>query len=136
MEGRDVEAFERATCLIINTAAYCTTICDQLSDAVSKHIDKAFSESITMKEEQTQFQKLIFTGIKSLSDCLKKRVDSALDLMEKINWINFDYVGDQSNYVNQIGLIIRTSVPLFNSWLSPTHFRFFCESFVKFAFSL
>lgn len=117
MEGREIELFERTTCLVINTAAYCATICDQLSDAVLKHIDKAFSENISMKEEQTHFQRLVSTSIKALSDCLKQRIDSALQLMSKINWVTLDFVGDQSEYVNQISFHIHRSVPLLNSWL-------------------
>jgi hypothetical protein len=72
------------------------------------------------------------SSTKALVTVLENKMEhAALSSMTKMPWGSWESVGDQSDYVNQISTYINQSVPLYSYWLSnPSHFRFFCDSFV------
>jgi hypothetical protein len=62
---------------------------------------------------------------------LNGKLEIAFTQMTKMPWGSWESAGDKSEYVTQISTYIMQTVPLYKSWIvNPSHFSFFCDSFV------
>jgi hypothetical protein len=61
---------------------------------------------------------------------LESKIEPALNAMVRMPWATWEAVGDTSEYVGMIDVAVQNTVPLYSTWLSSTHYRFFCDSFV------
>ena len=71
---------------------------------------------------------LTTNGSKVLLAGLLTKVRDVLGQMVQMPWGSWSVVGDQSPYVTQFSTYVAQTVPLYNDWLSPIHFRVFCEA--------
>ncbi|KAF2075222.1 hypothetical protein CYY_003483 [Polysphondylium violaceum] len=129
--GRSHEIAEDKTiCLIINTAEYCKKTTGQMNDSIKKIIDERHKEQINMQDIQNEFSSIIAKGVKSIVNGIESKLDPHLLAMARIDWDRYQYVGDNSPYVNEMVNIITSSATLELEWLSPDHYRYFCDLFV------
>ncbi|XP_024383135.1 vacuolar protein sorting-associated protein 53 A isoform X2 [Physcomitrium patens] len=118
---------ERVICYIVNTAEYCHETAANMGENVAKLIDSHFSESIDMSEEQDEFSGVITKALSILVLGLETRLENELANMARLPWATLESVGDQSDYVNGISVILSSSVPVIAGLLSPLYFQYFMD---------
>ncbi|PHU28952.1 Vacuolar protein sorting-associated protein 53 A [Capsicum chinense] len=118
---------ERVICYIVNTAEYCHKTCGELADNVSKLIDAQFADRVDMSEVQDEFSAVITKSLITLVHGIETKFDSEMAAMSRVPWSTLESVGDQSDYVNGINLILTSSIPVLGSLLSPIYFQFFLD---------
>lgn len=125
-EGNDVP---KLACYIINTADYCLESMPKLEENIQNRIDEKYAENIDLENEQDAMYDVITTATKVLASGLQARLQPKLDVMAKTNWVTFSDVGDESNYIHDIYVIIEDIVIFCKNILGPTYFSSFCNSF-------
>ncbi|RDX83535.1 Vacuolar protein sorting-associated protein 53 A, partial [Mucuna pruriens] len=118
---------ERVICYIVNSAEYCHKTAGELAESVSKIIDSQFADGVDMSEVQDEFSAVITKSLVTLVHGLESKFDIEMAAMTRVPWGTLESVGDQSEYVNAINLILTTSIPALGSLLSPVYFQFFLD---------
>nr|XP_043630571.1 vacuolar protein sorting-associated protein 53 A-like [Erigeron canadensis] len=118
---------ERLICYVVNTAEYCHKTAGELAENVSKIIDSQLADSVDMTEVQDEFSSLITKALVTLVNGVETKFDTEMVAMARVPWGTLESVGDQSEYVNSINMIISGSVPILGSLLSPIYFQFFLD---------
>ncbi|KAG4948929.1 hypothetical protein JHK84_042384 [Glycine max] len=118
---------ERVICYIVNSAEYCHKTAGELAESVSKIIDPQYSDRVDMSEVQDEFSAVITKSLVTLVHGLETKFDMEMAAMTRVPWGSLESVGDQSEYVNAINLILTTSIPALGSLLSPVYFQFFLD---------
>ncbi|XP_061354214.1 vacuolar protein sorting-associated protein 53 A isoform X2 [Gastrolobium bilobum] len=118
---------ERVICYIVNSAEYCHKTAGELAESVSKIIDPQFADGVDMSEVQDEFSAVITKSLVTLVHGLETKFDIEMAAMTRVPWGTLESVGDQSEYVNAINLILSTSIPALGSLLSPVYFQFFLD---------
>nr|GEV74297.1 hypothetical protein [Tanacetum cinerariifolium] len=128
---------ERMICYIVNTAEYCHDMAEDLAENVSKIIDTQLANAVDMSADE--FSAVINKAWVTLINGLKTKFDIEMAAMTRVAWVNglktkFDIemaamtcvpwgtlesMGDQSEYVNKIKMILNGSIPVVGSLLSP-----------------
>ncbi|KAJ9174311.1 hypothetical protein P3X46_017348 [Hevea brasiliensis] len=123
MSDRD----ERVICYIINSAEYCRKTSGELAESVSKIIDPQLAAGVDMSAVEEEFSGLITEALMTLVHGLETKFDSEMVTMTRVPWGTLESVGDQSEYVNGINMILTSSIPVLGSLLSPVHFQYFLD---------
>ncbi|XAR48300.1 hypothetical protein NMG60_11031066 [Bertholletia excelsa] len=118
---------ERVICYIINTAEYCHKTSGELAENVSKIIDPQLAEGVDMSEVQDEFSVVITKSLVTLVHGLETKFDAEMAAMTRVPWGTLESVGDQSEYVNGINMILSSSIPVLGNLLSPIYFQFFLD---------
>jgi vacuolar protein sorting-associated protein 53 len=123
------EKQEEELCFVINTAEYCAETLPSLEEVIRGKIDKAFAESIELAQEIDVFHDVGAAAMKCIVAGLETMLDEELNTIAKMNWHNWEAVGDESNYVTQIGEKLRAFVPVLRQMLSSLYFTNFYDKF-------
>lgn len=123
MSDRD----ERVICYIVNSAEYCRKTSGELAESVSKIIDPQLAAGVDMSAVEEEFSGLITEALMTLVHGLETKFDSEMAAMTRVPWGTLESVGDQSEYVNGINMILTSSIPVLGSLLSPVHFQYFLD---------
>ncbi|XP_057980569.1 vacuolar protein sorting-associated protein 53 A isoform X2 [Malania oleifera] len=118
---------ERVICYIVNTAEYCHKTSGELAENVSKIIDPQLTDGVDMSEVQDEFSAVITKALVTLVHGLETKFDAEMAAMTRVPWGTLECVGDQSEYVNGINLVLNSSIPVLGSLLSPIYFQFFLD---------
>ncbi|KAI4296112.1 hypothetical protein L6164_036097 [Bauhinia variegata] len=118
---------ERVICYIVNSAEYCHNTAGELAESVSKIIDSQYEDGVDMSEVQDEFSAVITKSLVTLVHGLETKFDIEMAAMTRVPWGTLESVGDQSEYVNNINMILTTSIPVLGSLLSPVYFQFFLD---------
>ncbi|KAM7272946.1 hypothetical protein ACFE04_027610 [Oxalis oulophora] len=118
---------ERVICYIVNSAEYCHQTSGELAESVSKIIDPQFADGVDMSEVQDDFSAVITKALVTLVHGLETKFDAEMTSMTRVPWATLESVGDQSEYVNGINMILSTSIPVLGRLLSPIYFQFFLD---------
>ncbi|KAK7412779.1 hypothetical protein VNO78_04398 [Psophocarpus tetragonolobus] len=118
---------ERVICYIVNSAEYCHKTAGELAESVSKIIDTQYADGVDMSEVQDEFSAVITKSLVTLVHGLETKFDIEMAAMTRVPWGTLESVGDQSEYVNAINMILTTSIPALGSLLSPIYFQFFLD---------
>lgn len=118
---------ERVICYIVNTAEYCHNTAGELAENVSKIIDSQLAELVDMSEVQDEFSAVITKALVTLVHGLETKFDAEMAAMTRVAWGTLESVGDQSEYVNNINMILTSSIPVLGRLLSSTYFQFFFD---------
>ncbi|KAM7509532.1 hypothetical protein LguiA_019985 [Lonicera macranthoides] len=118
---------ERVICYIVNTAEYCHKTSGELAETVSKIIDSQLADLVDMSEVQDEFSAVITKALVTLVHGLETKFDAEMAAMTRVPWGTLESVGDQSEYVNGINMILSNSTPVLGSLLSPTYFQYFLD---------
>ncbi|GLE06751.1 hypothetical protein PINS_up016267 [Pythium insidiosum] len=123
------EKQEEELCFVINTAEYCAETLPSLEEVIRAKIDKAFAESIELSQEIDTFHDVGAAAMKCIVAGLEGLLDDDLNTIPKMNWQNWEAVGDESSYVTQIGEKLRAFVPVIRQMLSALYFTNFHDKF-------
>ncbi|KAK3017568.1 hypothetical protein RJ639_006635 [Escallonia herrerae] len=118
---------ERVICHIVNTAEYCHKTSGELAENVSKMIDSQLAGGVDMSEVQDEFSAVITKALITLVHGLETKFDAEMAAMARVPWGTLESVGDQSEYVNCINMILTSSIPVLGSLISPVYFQFFLD---------
>lgn len=118
---------ERMICYIVNTAEYCHTTAGELAENVSKIIDAQLADGVDMSEVEDEFSAVITKALVTLVNGLETKFDIEMAAMTRVPWATLESVGDQSEYVNNIKMILNGSIPVLGTLLSPLYFQFFLD---------
>lgn len=118
---------ERMICYIVNTAEYCHDMAEELAENVSKIIDTQLVDAVDMSAVQDEFSAVITKALVTLVNGLETKFDIEMAAMTRVPWGTLESVGDQSEYVNNIKMILNGSIPVLGSLLSPVYFQFFLD---------
>ncbi|KAI3711318.1 hypothetical protein L2E82_41316 [Cichorium intybus] len=118
---------ERMICYIVNTAEYCHKTAGELAENVSKIIDAQLADGVDMSEVEDEFSAVITKALVTLVNGLETKFDIEMAAMTRVPWATLESVGDQSEYVNNIKLILNGSIPVLGTLLSPVYFQFFLD---------
>lgn len=118
---------ERVICYIVNSAEYCHKTSGELAESVSKIIDSQLADGVDMSEVQDEFSAVITKALITLVHGLESKFDAEMAAMTRVPWGTLESVGDQSEYVNSINMILTSSIPVLGSLLSPVYFQFFLD---------
>ncbi|KAI3654091.1 hypothetical protein MP228_000810 [Amoeboaphelidium protococcarum] len=132
----------KMACLVLNTAEYCSGTTLQLEEKIKEKVDAQFKESIDLSREQEAFLLLTTTAIQCMVKLVMASLNSNFVTMSKLPWSSMQNVGDQSDYVTQIGKILTAQISTIrklvfsqseisiNGSQSAKQFRWFCDKFV------
>ncbi|TXG52976.1 hypothetical protein EZV62_022145 [Acer yangbiense] len=118
---------ERVICYIVNSAEYCHKTSEELAESVSKLIDSQLADAVDMSDVQDEFSAVITKALVTLVLGLETKFDAEMAAMTRVPWGSLEAVGDQSEYVNGINMILTSSIPVLGSLLSPVYFQFFLD---------
>ncbi|XP_011010101.1 PREDICTED: vacuolar protein sorting-associated protein 53 A [Populus euphratica] len=118
---------ERVICLIVNSAEYCQITSGELAESVSKIIDHQLATGVDMSAVEEEFSGLITEALMTLVHGLETKFDAEMAAMTRVPWATLESVGDQSEYVNGINMILSSSIPALGRLLSPIHFQYFLD---------
>lgn len=118
---------ERVICYIVNSAEYCRRTSGELAESVSKIIDPQLASSVDMSAVEEEFSGLITEALMTLVHGLETKFDAEMAAMTRVPWGTLESVGDQSEYVNGINMILTSSIPVLGSLLSPIYFQYFLD---------
>lgn len=135
--GRVKEEALKMTCVIINTAEFCRTRCDQFQRTFKKKIITKLADKVSFKSASDEFKKsCINFGMNLLTSLICHALDAPLNEMSKTNWSAISDVGDSSPYAYTISAIIESSFPIVRCWLTEIpglqtkHWQIFLDKFV------
>ncbi|KAJ4847023.1 Vacuolar protein sorting-associated protein 53 [Turnera subulata] len=118
---------ERVICYIVNSAEYCRKTSGELAESVSKIIDSQLASGVDMSAVEEEFSGLITEALMTLVHGLETKFDAEMAAMTRVLWGTLESVGDQSEYVNGINMILTSSIPVLGSLLSPVYFQYFLD---------
>ncbi|KAI5560073.1 hypothetical protein POPTR_016G023000v4 [Populus trichocarpa] len=118
---------ERVICFIVNSAEYCQITSGELAESVSKIIDHQLATGVDISAVEEEFSGLITEALMTLVHGLETKFDAEMAAMTRVPWATLESVGDQSEYVNGINMILSSSIPALGRLLSPIHFQYFLD---------
>lgn len=118
---------ERVICFIVNSAEYCQITSGELAESVSKIIDHQLATGVDMSAVEEEFSGLITEALMTLVHGVETKFDAEMAAMTRVPWATLESVGDQSEYVNGINMILSSSIPALGRLLSPIHFQYFLD---------
>ena len=123
----------RICCMCMNTADYCAKLSMELETKVKAHMDEKDAAAVHFESSRDLFQSLI----PGTSQVIAKRLEVALQgpftQMTRANWGTIQFVGDQSDYINDIEAVLKQLVPILKmALLSTGHQRFLMDKMVEF----
>ncbi|WEW58269.1 Vacuolar protein sorting-associated protein 53 [Emydomyces testavorans] len=85
--------------MVLNTADYCYSTCNQLEDKIKGRIDESFKQTIDLQSQADSFMGIASAVIRTLVRQVDFELEPAWKEMRNIAWNKLDSVGDQSSYV-------------------------------------
>ncbi|GFZ09298.1 membrane trafficking VPS53 family protein [Actinidia rufa] len=80
-----------------------------------------------MSEVQDEFSAIITKALVTLVHGLETKFDAEMAAMTHSPWGTLESVGDQSEYINSINMILSSSIPALGKLLSTIYFQFFLD---------
>ncbi|KAI9138891.1 Vps53-like protein [Paraphysoderma sedebokerense] len=120
----------KVTCILLNTADYCSNITSQLEEKLLEKIHSDFKDKVQLSKARDAFMGVILSCIRTLIRGIEINCDPALTVMSKIPWGTLQSVGDQSEYITMIGSVLNECIPIMKDGLGNVkYFKMFCDKF-------
>ena len=95
-------------------------------------IDQFFKSKISYSEQNDKFLSVSGTALQALLRAVESRVESCFTSMIRKAWSSIESVGDQSDYISQIGTVLSDIARSIRKHLnSPKFFKSFCDKFAE-----
>ncbi|ORX61759.1 hypothetical protein DM01DRAFT_1380582 [Hesseltinella vesiculosa] len=120
----------RMVVLSLNTADYCCLTTSQLEEKLKDQIDNDYKEKVNLDQVKDAFKTTISTCIDVLVKTLNGNFDLLFQQMLRLDWSNYDTVGDQSSFITELQDVAARTIPMFGRTISnKRYFRTFCDRF-------
>ncbi|KOB76421.1 putative late golgi protein sorting complex subunit vps53 [Operophtera brumata] len=128
------EGAHPADCSVITTAEYCLETAAHLQLKLREKVLPELAHRVDLSAEQDLFHALIADCIQLLVRDLELGCAPALAAMARVAWLALTAVGDQSPYVTQIALHLRSAIPPLRDSLASSR-KYFTQVCIRFASS-
>jgi hypothetical protein len=88
--------------LVLNTADYCYTTCNQLEEKIKGRIDENFKNSVDLQSQADAFMGIASAVVRGLVRKVEVELDPCWREMRNTPWNKLENVGDQSSYVGEL----------------------------------
>jgi hypothetical protein len=118
--------------LILNTSEYCTNTTVQLEEKIQEIVDQEFKLQISLTKETESFLNVSGVALKGLVKYVELQLEPCFTTMIRHSWNTIDAVGDQSDFINQIGANIASMMQPIKKYLTSSRFfKAFCDKFAE-----
>jgi hypothetical protein len=118
--------------LILNTSEYCTNTTVQLEEKIQEIVDQEFKLQISLTKETESFLNVSGVALKGLVKYVEFQLEPCFTIMIRHSWNTIDAVGDQSDFINQIGANIASMMQPIKKYLTSSRFfKSFCDKFAE-----
>lgn len=88
--------------LVLNTADYCYTTCNQLEEKIKSRVDENLKQGIDLQSQADSFMGIASASVRSLVRGVEVDLEPWWREMRNIPWNKIESVGDQSSYVAEL----------------------------------
>lgn len=119
--------------MILNTSEYCTNTTTQLEEKIQEMADEGFRSQISLATEMESFLNVSGVALQGLVRYVEHQLESCLTMMIRRSWSTIEAVGDQSDFINQIGVNITTIIQYVKKYLTSARvFKSFCDKLTEY----
>ena len=93
--------------LILNTADYCYTTCNQLEEKIKVRIDEDVRPSVDLQNQADAFMGIASAAVRALVKKVEVDIEPVWREMRNTPWGRLDTVGDSSNYTTEMLRVVR-----------------------------
>ena len=117
--------------LVLNTADYCYTTCNQLEEKIKARIDEEFRSNVDLQSQADAFMGVASAAIRALVKKVEMACEPAWREMRNTPWSKLESVGDQSTYVAELLRQVKEQASEILKLLHKTQYsRAFCDNLV------
>ncbi|RAH70684.1 putative GARP complex subunit Vps53 [Aspergillus aculeatinus CBS 121060] len=88
--------------LVLNTADYCYTTCNQLEEKIKGRLDKNLKQSVDLQSQADTFMGIASATVRGLVRRVEIDLEPCWREMRNIPWSRLENVSDQSSYVGEL----------------------------------
>lgn len=119
--------------LVLNTADYCYTTCNQLEEKIKSRIDENHKASIDLQSQADSFMGIASATVRGLVRKVEVELEPCWREMRNSPWNKLENVGDQSSYASELLSRIKTKSEEIVSLLHKQQYsRAFADHLVEF----
>ncbi|KAL1954986.1 hypothetical protein VTO42DRAFT_393 [Malbranchea cinnamomea] len=86
--------------MVLNTADYCYSTCNQLEDKIKGRVDEDLKQTIDLQSQADSFMGIASAVVRNLVRKVEVELEPAWKEMRNISWNKLDNVSDQSSFVS------------------------------------
>ncbi|KAF9633557.1 hypothetical protein BFW01_g4451 [Lasiodiplodia theobromae] len=117
--------------LILNTADYCYSTCDQLEQKIKSKIDDEHKEKVDLQSQADAFMGIASASVRALVRKVEVDCEQGWREMRNTPWSKLESVGDQSTYVGELLHHIKERAAEILKYLHKQQYaRAFCDNLV------
>ncbi|KAK2747533.1 Vacuolar protein sorting-associated protein 53 [Myotisia sp. PD_48] len=119
--------------MVLNTADYCYSTCNQLEEKIKGRIDEQFKQGVDLQSQADGFMGIASAVVRLLVRKVDVDLDQAWKEMRNTSWNTLDSVGDQSSYVTVLLSNAKsTSETILGMLHKQQYARAFADNLVKY----
>ncbi|RAK83572.1 hypothetical protein BO79DRAFT_182787 [Aspergillus costaricaensis CBS 115574] len=88
--------------LVLNTADYCYTTCNQLEEKIKGRLDKSLKQSVDLQSQADSFMGIASAAVRGLVRKVEIDLEPCWREMRNTPWNRLEGVSDQSSYVGEL----------------------------------
>ena len=104
--------------LVLNTADYCYTTCNQLEDKIKGRLDKNLKQNVDLQSQADSFMGIASAAVRGLVRQVEVDMEPCWREMRNTPWNRLEAVSDQSSYVGEI--LNKVNIPRNSTSREPT----------------
>lgn len=117
--------------MILNTADYCYTTCNQLDEKIKARIDEDVRDQVDLQNPADGFMGIASAAVRALVKKVEIEIEPIWREMRNMPWATLESVGDSSNYVSEILRILGLKASEILRYLhKQAYARTFCDNLV------
>ena len=94
--------------LVLNTADYCYTTCNQLEDKIKGRLDKNLKQNVDLQSQADSFMGIASAAVRGLVRQVEVDMEPCWREMRNTPWNRLEAVSDQSSYVGEVLNRVKT----------------------------
>uniref|UniRef100_A0A6G3MEQ7 Vacuolar protein sorting-associated protein 53 homolog (Trinotate prediction) n=1 Tax=Henneguya salminicola TaxID=69463 RepID=A0A6G3MEQ7_HENSL len=120
-------------CCIISTSSYCTDTIDQLEVKICELLGDSNSSEMSFLSIKKLYDSLTTNSINHIVQIVEYACETGYQSRSKINWSNYEDVGDQSHYVSIFADILKEYFCSIRDYLYSfeKYYDIFCFKFIS-----
>jgi hypothetical protein len=95
--------------MILNTADYCYSTCNQLEEKIKGRVDESLKQTIDFQSQADSFMGIASAVVRNLVRKVEVDLEPSWKEMRNISWNKLDSVGDQCSYVSVLLTSAKTA---------------------------
>ncbi len=120
------------TILVLNTADYCYSTCNQLEEKIRNRIDEEFKSAVDLQSQADAFMGIASAAVRVLVRKVEVECEPAWREMRNTPWSKLTSVGDQSGYVQELLRRVKEkSQDILKDLHKQQYARAFCDHLVE-----